>query len=721
MTVIRRIIAMVFMLKMNTCLAEGNKIYVIVDNAYKGRISLDFSAPDTPCITAALLREWGMRYGDVAAMYFSAENCVQPQALEQRKILQFYDPDAQLLTLVFPPTLISNKENGVTTSRWDDGINAAFINYSTSYTHYSGKQYRQVAWRKDINVNLGSGINIGAWRLRNQRIYHQSPWRPAEWYNDQLVAFRDIKPLRAQLAVGDNSTPSVLFDSVKYRGISLVTDDRMLPDGLRSFSPWVRGYAHSNAEVKIRQKGIVIYQTFVSPGTFILKDVYPPQPDGDIQITIKESDGTETERKIPYSAMPNLVHEFHWKYDVTVGQYQPYHGSNESQPAFGQFSISHGLPGGFTLYGGAISANIYQSASFGTGKSLNQWGAVSLDYNVSTAQQPRRAVPDTGSMLRAQYALAIPQWESTLSLQGQYYPRQRYRTFRETIAQQMTSRWDWEDGVYTGDFDPEKKYRLEVRYNQYSSDSDNIYFTAATEALRGKNKGETSLELGYTTSRWDTDISFSVQFEQDADMKDQTLFAVSLSIPLGSVSLPRLKLNYDQRVARNGENIRQIGFSGTALDDYSLGYNVSASQRQLTGSSQDLSGSYKYNAGVMRMGFSRGSGYQQEAASMAGSIMFHPGGVSFGQALGQTIGIVSVPHSPGIGVDNQYGVTTDWRGYALISTLTPYRVNRLALDSYNLPDGQELPQSEMEVVPTSGAIMFSQFAPARKVTKKKTD
>jgi outer membrane usher protein len=80
------------------------------------------------------------------------------------------------------------------------------------------------------------------------------------------------------------------------------------------------------------------------------------------------------------------------------------------------------------------------------------------------------------------------------------------------------------------------------------------------------------------------------------------------------------------------------------------------------------------------------------------------------------VAIVSVPGTPGIGIDNQYGVTTDWRGYALIGNLTPYRINSLTLDSLELPDTLELPESDREVVPTAGAIMFSRFAPARKIS-----
>jgi outer membrane usher protein len=699
------------------CLAESNKVYVIVNNAYHGRIGFDQTPNGEVCITAPLLREWGMRYADVAAMYFSSDGCVMPSALLQRNIKQFFDPYAQLLTLVIPAALVTNKENGVVTSRWDDGINAAFVDYRLNYSHYQGDKYRNRERRRRVNAEINSGVNLGAWRLRYKPVYQEETWDKPAWYTERAFAFRDIRAWRSQLTLGDNNTPSTLFDSVKYRGISLVSDDRMLPDGLRAFSPWVRGYARSNAQVKIRQNGVVIYQTFVSPGTFILKDVYPPAPDGDMEVIIKESDGTETERRIPYSSMPNLVHRYHWKYDATVGKYQPYHGAEQPQPLFGEMSISGGLAYKMTLYGGFLTSDLYRSAAAGVGKSLDEWGALSIDYSYSSAVEPRRKNPDNGGMARLRYAKAVPQWESSFSLLAQYYPpNQSYRTFYQTIVQQKTYSWDWDDGVYTGDFDAEKKYRLEASYNQFITDSDSAYLTLVKDVPRGQEKGETSLELGMSSSWGDLDVTLHAEYNQLSYGKDQAQFGLSFSIPMSAIMLPRVRLNYDHTLIKNGEDIRRLGISGTALKDYSLNYAASTTQTQNKGSSQDLSAGYQYNAGQLRVGYSRGRDYQQQDAALTGSMIASSQGVTLGQSLGETMALVSVPGSPGVGVDNQYGVTTDWRGYAIVGSLTSYRVNRLSLDTYGLQEGWTLPDDENEVVPTAGAIMFSRFAPAEKVS-----
>ncbi|CAI2055272.1 Outer membrane usher protein fimD precursor [Serratia fonticola] len=699
-------------LLVNGARAEINNVYLIINDNFKGEVAVNLGEDEQPCINAPLLREWGIR--DAAmVMETTPEGCILPDVLSARKIGVFFEPIAQLLTVDIPASLLGDSKLA---GRWDDGINAAFVNYQFNYGHYAGENYRTAQRHDSLYADVTAGANIGPWRLRYQPVYQKDTWGEPTWHTEKALAYRDIKAWRATLTVGDSVTPSALFDNVRFRGMNLVSDSRMLPDGLRQFSPWVRGFARSNAEVRVRQNGEVIYQTFVSPGAFVLKDVYPPALEGDLTVTIRESDSTETERKIPYSSMPNLVYVGQWRYDATVGKYQPYYGMEEDQPSFAQASLSYGLPGKVTLYGGFQGADIYRSAAVGIGKSLNHWGAISADYTFSSARQPRRSAPDTGGMARMRYAKAFPAWESSLSLMAQYYPRQRYRTFGTAIDQQSTYWWDWEDGIFVGDFDEEKKYRLEARYNQYLSDSDSLYLTLVREATRGNQRGETSVEMGFSSSLGKVDVALYAEYNRPSYGKEQAQLGLSVSLPLSALGVPRMKLNYDHTLANDRTDSRRIGVSGTLLSDYSLSYNASTSQSQRYGNSQDVSGNYQYNAGEVRAGYSQGKGYRQQNMELSGSLMAHQEGITLGQTLGETIAIVSVPGTPGVGVDNQYGVTTDWRGYALISNLTPYRINNLTLDSFELPDTLELPESEQDVVPTAGAIMFSRFAPARKIS-----
>ncbi len=57
--------------------------------------------------------------------------------------------------------------------------------------------------------------------------------------------------------------------------MELKSDSDMLPDSER-LCPIIRGSAHSNAQVVVRQNGYIIYQNTVAPGAFEINDLYPP-------------------------------------------------------------------------------------------------------------------------------------------------------------------------------------------------------------------------------------------------------------------------------------------------------------------------------------------------------------------------------------------------------------------------------------------------------------
>ncbi len=53
-------------------------------------------------------------------------------------------------------------------------------------------------------------------------------------------------------------------------------------------------------------------------------------------------------------------------------------------------------------------------------------------------------------------------------------------------------------------------------------------------------------------------------------------------------------------------------------------------------------------------------------------------------------------------VENQTGVRTDWRGYAVLPYATEYRENRIALDTNTLADNVDLDDAVVSVVPPWG-------------------
>ncbi len=66
--------------------------------------------------------------------------------------------------------------------------------------------------------------------------------------------------------------------------------------------------------------------------------------------------------------------------------------------------------------------------------------------------------------------------------------------------------------------------------------------------------------------------------------------------------------------------------------------------------------------------------------------------------------LVKAPGADNVKIENQTGIHTDWRGYAILPFATEYRENRVALNANSLADNVELDETVVTVIPTHGAI-----------------
>ena len=147
----------------------------------------------------------------------------------------------------------------------------------------------------------------------------------------------------SDLSAGDGYTQSGVFDSVNFRGVQLYSDDSMLPESVRGFAPVVRGIAQSNAQVTIRQGGNIIWQSYVPPGPFVIDDLYPTAASGDLDVAVREADGSVHQFIQPFSAVPVMQREGQFKYALAVGQYRAAN-DQDKEPTFLQTTLSYGLP-----------------------------------------------------------------------------------------------------------------------------------------------------------------------------------------------------------------------------------------------------------------------------------------------------------------------------------------------------------------------------------------
>ncbi len=119
-----------------------------------------------------------------------------------------------------------------------------------------------------------AGVNLGARRLRTDYQYDQSFNNGKSRANNpdfpRIYLFRPIPAINAKLTIGQYDTESSIFDSFHFSGVSLKSDENMLPPDLRGYAPQITGVAQTNAKVTVSQNNRIIYQENVPPAHLLL-------------------------------------------------------------------------------------------------------------------------------------------------------------------------------------------------------------------------------------------------------------------------------------------------------------------------------------------------------------------------------------------------------------------------------------------------------------------
>ncbi|EEH1876078.1 fimbria/pilus outer membrane usher protein, partial [Salmonella enterica] len=87
---------------------------------------------------------------------------------------------------------------------------------------------------------------------------------------------------------------------------------------------------------------------------------------GDLQVTVLESDGSRQEFTVPYNVPAVALRRGYLKYSVAGGQYRSSLDNVETAPVMSA-ELAYGLPWNLTGYGGVQTAEHYQAGSAGLG------------------------------------------------------------------------------------------------------------------------------------------------------------------------------------------------------------------------------------------------------------------------------------------------------------------------------------------------------------------
>ncbi|WP_390886962.1 fimbria/pilus outer membrane usher protein [Buttiauxella noackiae] len=659
-----------------------------------------------PCLNRDALKLFGVRVDAFPAITSeTAEACIDlAQAIPMASATFRFNQ--QRLDLSIPQIAINKQARDyISPEKWDNGIPALIANYNFSGANESARSSNS----RDSDtyyLNLRSGVNLGAWRLRNYSTWNRDAEGQQHWDSINTFLKRDIISLKSQLTLGDSATSSDVFDSVPFRGGQLASDDDMLPDSLKGYSPVVQGIAKSNAQVTIRQNGYVIYQSYVAPGAFEIKDLYPTAGSGDLNVTIKETDGSERNFVVPFASVPVLQREGRFKYAITSGQYRSSNSDVDRIP-FTQAIGIYGLPWGATLYGGFQSASKYQSIAMGLGQNMGPIGALSADVTQAWAK-PQDAGKESGQSWRLRYGKSFVETGTNFSLASYRYSTRGFYTLQEAME------------TYTHDpnyFQSHKKNRAELTLSQTLwENAGSLSLSIISEEYWNDNQRNQSANIGYNNS-WEG-ISFGVNYTYSKNGYDSSgnhinntdhIVAVNVNIPL-SRWLPDSYASYNVSSSRRGNTSHNVGLNGTMLENNNLSYNITqgyTSQGQ--GANGTASLDYRGGQGEVNIGYGYDRDQQRISYGLQGGLLIHENGLTLSQPLGDTVALVKAPGAKNVRVLNQTGVETDWRGYAVVPYLSVYHRNIVSLDTTTLADNVDMALSSQAVIPTRGAVGRAEF------------
>ncbi|HCP9792128.1 TPA: fimbrial biogenesis outer membrane usher protein [Escherichia coli] len=702
----------------NTLPAGTYKVDVMINGMLFERQEVKFvqDNPDAelhPCYEAIknVLATYGIKVDAIKSLAnVDDKTCVNPVPLIDGATW-LLDASKLALNITIPQIYLNNAVNGyISPSRWDQGINAMMMNYdfSASHTIRSNYDYDDDSYY----LNLRNGINLGAWRFRNYSTLNSYDGN-VDYHSVSNYIQRDIMALRSQIMIGDTWTASDVFDSTQVRGVRLYTDDDMLPSSQNGFAPVVHGIAKTNATVIIKQNGYVIYQSAVPQGAFALTDLNTTSSGGDLDVTIKEEDGSEQHFIQPFTSLAILKREGQTDVDLSIGEVRDESGFT---PEVLQLQAMHGFPLGITLYGGTQLANDYASAALGIGKDMGALGAISFDVTHARSQFDY-CDNESGQSYRFLYSKRFEDTNTTFRLVGYRYSTEGFYTLNEWVSRQDNDSDFWVTG--------NRRSRFEGTWTQsFTPGWGNIYLTFSRQEYWQTDEVERLLQFGYNNN-W-RNISWNVSWNYTDSIKGSSsnhhddnndnfgkeqIFMFSMSIPL-SGWMEDSYVNYSLTQNNHHESTMQVGLNGTMLEGRNLSYNVQESWMHSPDDSYSGNAGMTYDGtyGSVNGSYSWSRDSQHFDYGARGGVLVHSDGVTFSQELGETVALVKAPGAEGLSIENATGISTDWRGYTVKTQLSPYDENRVALNSdYFSKANIELENTVINLVPTRGAVVKAEF------------
>ncbi|MCK7347721.1 fimbria/pilus outer membrane usher protein [Enterobacter kobei] len=658
------------------------------------------SDPDgsEPCLTAEIVKLFGLKeknLNDVKWNNNAGLQCLDDSSLPG--MIAIADLGDASMKVTIPQAYMEfSTPNWDPPSRWDNGVAGVIADY---YISVNKTNKVNSSGTENYSGNGVVGFNAGPWRVRgdwqaqrysgNEETTAQSSW-------SRLYMYRAMPKLGAKLTLGETDLNSGLFDSFRFVGASLDSDDNMLPPNLRGYAPEVSGIARTNAKVIISQNGHVIYQTQVASGPFRIQDL-PEGITGNLDVRVEEQDGTvqrfqSTTATIPYLTRPGMV-----RYKVAAGQ----PGGRQqgiTKDNFLSSEFSWGITNGWSLYGGGVVSKLYKSLAVGIGRDLMALGAISFDITQSIADTNNKD-SKIGRSYRLSYSKRFEELKSQITFAGYRFAEKDFMSMGDFIDEQR------KDEGLPGSSRDKELYTL--TFNQAFEDLDlSAYLSYSHKTYWNRPKNDRlTLTLAKTADigNWkNISFNFSAYHSVSDHKKDDGIY-LNMNVPWEN----DISMSFSAQNDSNGMS-QSVGFSDGSNPNNQYQVEVGRGGGENVTSSAYLN-HYGDFSKINAMASYHSGNYSAFGLSMQGGIT--------GTLHGLDMHPVTAPGSTrlmldtnGVGGVPVHGISTRTKsnifGKAVLADLNSYMKSNAGIEVEKLKSDVDVSQPLTQLTLTEGAIGY---------------
>ncbi|TVT81290.1 fimbria/pilus outer membrane usher protein [Pseudomonas sp. H3(2019)] len=653
--------------------AGKHPVTLTVNGQRHGRVDVTFNRDGGLCFDRALLDAANL---SVPARTLDDIRChdflgTWPQALIEA------DPTSLGLSLIVPTDAIRPVTRDF--SGYQTGGIAGLLNYDvTGLQSRYGDQSSRYA-----SANTELGFNAGDWIVRSRQV---QTWQDDVSRTTHLAAYaqRTFASQQAVLQAGQINLYNPVLAGAQITGVQVMTEQALQVEGQ---SAAIEGIAHSQAQVEVRQNGALIHSTVVPAGPFSLNNVRRLNSRSDVEVTVKEADGSERRFTVP-AAMLGIGLSAPG-YSLAAGQVRSIGDAQDSAP----WVISGG-------WSGALNPQALLSAGL-TG---------AADYRAAGASLGLLPWPDTQAQATLQGAQASRN-EHTRGLQADL-----------TLSQRLNEQWslnagssyrtfgyrELEDAVFDAKSDSSKsRYRdQQSAAVSWSHPWLGAFSSGMSRSTAFDGQSSSRALASWGTSIGNVSVSATAEWQVSGTNRSDDSLYLNVSIPLGESRRARTWVR-----SSGGEYRSGVGLSEQINDQlsYRVGVEHDTRDKQVQ-SSAGVSLLPRYSQ--LDLNYTRSdaerSSYQ---ASARGAAVLHSGGLTLSPyPVRDTFALLSVGDMGAIKVSTPSGpVWTDWQGQAVVSQVAAYGRSPVEVDTRSLPRNADINNGLAVISAGRGAVDKIEF------------